>query len=193
MKSSIAFRRLSHCSSFRAQRGITFLQIAFILGIGAMLLIAAATFGPKSIIRTAVQNELAALSDFKANVVGIGATTGLFTAANSSLEALIGNNVFPATMVTGVAPNRIVTNQWGGTYTVGVGTIVNAGDSIVLTSSGIPAAACTELGTKLDTIASVISINGTQTKANGARSVAATVIANCTAGDNNVMAVTAAK
>lgn len=179
----------------RRQRGVSFVQIAFIIGIGGILLLAAIIYGPRYFTKSKVQNEVSALADFRANTVSFGGRVGLFTGTNASLEALIGQNFFPMSMVSGTAPARVVTNQWGGSYTVGVGTIVNAGDSIVLTSTGIPASACTELGTSLDGVASVIAVNGTTVKSNGASSNPATVASSCggTAGDNNSMAMTIAK
>ena len=99
--------------------------------------------------------EPAELADFKANVASFGSRVGLFTATNAGLEALINQNFFPASMVSGTAPNRIVTNQWGGSYTVAIGTISNAGDALVLTSGAIPAFACTELGTSLNQVATL--------------------------------------
>jgi hypothetical protein len=179
----------------RSQRGVSFVQLAFIIGIASLLVVAAIIYGPRYFTKAKVQNEVSALTDFRAATVSFGSRVGLFTSTNSSLEALIGQNFFPMTMVSGTAPNRVVTNQWGGSYTVAVGTIVNAGDAIVLTSTGIPATACTELGTSLDGIASVITVNGTTVKTNGNAANPVTVAANCggTNGDNNAMAITMPK
>ena len=149
------------------QRGVSLVQLSFIIGIGAILLIFAATYGPRFFTKSKVQNEVSALADFRSNVVTLGSRVGLFTATNASREALINQNFWPMTMVSGTAPNRVVTNQWGGNYTVAVGTVVTAGDSIALTTTGIPAQACTELGTSLDGVANVITINGTNFQATG--------------------------
>ena len=178
-----------------AQRGVSLVVVAFVIAIGALLSLAAILYGPRYFTKTKVQNEVSALSDFKANAASFGSRVGLFTSTNASLEALINQNFFPTSMVSGTAPNRIVTNQWGGSYTVGIGTIVNAGDALVLTSTGIPATACTELGTSLDHVASVIAINGTTVKANGAGANPVTVGTSCGGvnGDANSMAVTVAK
>ena len=184
------------CSvALRNQRGVSFVQLAFIIGIASLLVVAAIIYGPRYFTKAKVQNEVSALTDFRAATVSFGSRVGLFTTTNASLEALIGQNFFPMTMVSGTAPNRVVTNQWGGSYTVGVGTIVNAGDAIVLTSTGIPATACTELGTSLDGIASVITVNGTTVKTNGNAANPVTVAANCdsASNDNNAMAITMPK
>jgi len=188
------FKRI--CATRRAkQRGITLVTVAMILGIGGILLIAAIVYGPRYFTKSKVSNEIAALSDFRSNTVSFGGRVGLFTSSNASLQALINQNFFPQSMVSGTSPNQVVTNQWGGSYTVAVGTIVNAGDSLVLTSTGVPALACTELGTSLDNVVSIIKINGTQTKANGAPSDPSTVASNCggSSGDDNSFAMTVAK
>jgi hypothetical protein len=173
---------------------MTMIGMAIILGIITILTLATLA-GLKYFTKAKVNTEEQAITDFKTNVVSYGARVGLFTATNSSLQALINQNFFPTSQVAGTSPNQTVTNQWGGSYTVAVGTIVNAGDSIVLTSTGIPASVCTELGTSLDSTVSVMSINGTATKANGASSNAQTVAANCggAAGDNNSMVMTVSK
>jgi hypothetical protein len=180
-------------SSRKKQAGVTLVTVAMVLGIGSLLLIAVIVYGPRYFTKTKVANEIAALSDFKSNTASFGSRVGLFTATNASLQALINQNFFPPAMVSGTSPNQVVTNQWGGSYTVAVGTIVNAGDSIVLTSTGVPDLACTELGTSLDNIVSVIKINSTQTKANGAASSPTTVATNCNGADNNSFAMTIAK
>jgi len=181
--------------SLHSQRGVTLVVLAFVIAIGGLLTLAAIIYGPRYFTKTKVMNEVSALSDFRANVVSFGSRVGLFTATNASLEALINQNFFPASMVSGTAPNRIVTNQWGGSYTAAIGTIVNAGDALVLTSTGVPASACTELGTSLDHVASVIAINGTTVKTNGASANPATVGTSCGGvnGDANSMVVTVAK
>lgn len=177
------------------QRGVSMVIVAFVIAISALLGLVAIIYGPRYITKTKVNNEVSALADFKANVAGFGSRVGLFTATNASLEALINQNFFPASMVSGTAPNRIVTNQWGGSYTVAIGTISNAGDALVLTSGAIPAFACTELGTSLNQVASVIAINGTNVKANGADANPGTTGTSCGGvnGDNNAMTITFAK
>jgi len=190
---SKSLKRLS--ASGAAQRGISLVVVAFVLAIGALLGVVAVVYGPRYITKTKVNNEVSALADFKANTASFGSRVGLFTGTNASLEALINQNFFPQSMVSGTAPNRIVTNQWGGRYTVAIGTISNAGDALVLTSAAIPAFACTELGTSLNQVASVISINGTQIKANGADANPVTAGTACGGvnADNNSMAITFAK
>lgn len=188
---------MNYCNTRPArskQGGMTMIGMAIILGVITILTLAT-LYGLKYFTKAKVNTETQAVTDFKVNVVSYGSRVGLFNAANSGLQALINQNFFAPNQVGGTAPNQTVTNQWGGSYTVAVGTVVNAGDSIVLTSTGIPAVACTELGTSLDASVSMISINGTNTKVNGGQSNAQTVAANCggAAGDNNTMAMTIAK
>ena len=47
------------------QRGVSLVQLSFIIGIGAILLIFAATYGPRFFTKSKVQNEVSALADFR--------------------------------------------------------------------------------------------------------------------------------
>ncbi len=178
----------------RLQRGVTLLQVSIVIGIGLVLLLAAVIYGPPLFGKGKVGNEITAVGDLKSNVVNYGTRVGVFNTANSTLSAIVGQGFFPTSMVGGTAAAPTVTNQWGGAITMAIGTIANAGDSMVFTYGGIPGAACAQLGTSLDPLASIISINGTQTKGNGADSVVATVNAQCASGgDNNSLVLTLAK
>lgn len=179
----------------RKQAGVSLPLLAIFLGVTALVLYFAVVYGPRYFTKAKVQNELSALSDLKSNLVSYGSKVGLFTAANSSLVALVNQNFFPASMVSGTAAAPIVTNQWGGNDTVAVATIVVAGDAVAFTKTGIPATACTEFGTAIDNIASIITINGTGTKAAGGVSNPATVGTSCggAAGDNNTFVITVSK
>lgn len=81
----------------------------------------------------------------------------------------------------------------GGTITPAVGTINNAGDSIAFTFTGVSTYACREVGTKVDNIASVVTINGTTTKAAGGVTNALDVTTACVTGDANTMVYTIAR
>lgn len=177
------------------QRGVSLPLLAIFIGVAVLFIIPALIYGPRYFTKTKVQNEVAALSDLRSNIVSYGSRVGLFTSTNASLVALVAQNFFPASMVSGTAAAPVVTNQWGGAITVGIGTIVTAGDSIVVTETGIPATACTEFGTSIDSVSSVIVINGTTTKASGGVTNPGTVGTSCggAAGDDNTIAMTLAK
>lgn len=176
-----------HSARFTRQRGMSMLQLAIIIVVGGIFAIAAIVYGIRYVGRAKVSNEITAISDLRTNTVNYGARVGVFTAANSSLVALVGQNFFPTNMVGGTLAAPTVTNQWGGGVTVAVGTLTTAGDSLTFTSNGIPNSACTELGTSLDTVAGTITINGTATKALGAVSSPTAVATACANNDANVM------
>lgn len=179
----------------RKQAGVSLPLLAIFLGVTALVLYFAVVYGPRYFTKAKVQNELSALADFKSNLVSYGSKVGLFNATNASLVALVNQNFFPQSMVSGTAAAPIVTNQWGGNDSVALGTLVTAGDSLNFTKTGIPATACTEFGTAIDNVASVVTINGTSTKAAGAITNPATVGTSCggAAGDDNVFVITIAK
>lgn len=179
----------------KGQLGMSLPMMAIFLGVSALVLIVAIVYGPRYFTKAKVSNEIAALGDFKSNTVALGSRVGLFTATNASASALVSQNFWPASMVTGTQAAPVITNQWGGANTVAVGTINVAGDALVLTSTAVPATACTELATSLDNIASVISVNGTVVKTNGAATNPTTVGTSCGGAnaDNNSVVMTFAK
>lgn len=179
----------------RKQAGISLPLLAIYIGVAGLVILTALIYGTRYFSKTKVNNEVSAIADYRANLVSYASRVGVFTAANSSLVALVNQNFFPPSMVSGTAAAPVVTNQWGGLMTVAVGTLVSAGDSHVVTETGVPASACTELGTSLDQVAAAITINGTATKAAGAPSNPATVGTSCggAAGDNNTIAMTVSK
>lgn len=163
------------------------LQLAIIIVVGGIFAIAAVVYGIRYVGRAKVSNEITAISDLRTNTVNYGARVGVFTTANSSMVALVGQSFFPTNLVGGTATAPTVTNQWGAAVTVAVGTLSSPGDSLTFTSNGIPNSACTELGTSLDTVAGTISINGTSTKTNGGVSSPTAVATACNNSDSNVM------
>jgi hypothetical protein len=193
--STVKTEKRLHLGIFRKQSGISLPLLAIYIGVAGLVILTALIYGTRYFSKTKVNNEVTALANYKADLVSYASRVGPFTAANSSLVALVNQNFFPPSMVSGTPAVPIVTNQWGGLLTTAVGTLVTAGDSHVVTETAVPTAACTELGTSLDQVGAVISINGTNTKAAGVPSNPATVGTSCggAAGDNNTIAVTIAK
>ena len=176
-----------------AQRGITNVQILIAIGVGLVLLIGALA-GMSYFNRAKVHNEVVAVADLKSNVVTYGAKVGQFTAANTTMATLAGQSFWPRSQVTPAAAaggQPTVNNQWGGTIVCGSNQLVNAGDSMLCTETGIPADACEQLGTAIDPSAATVTINGVATKAAGAVTNAATVSAQCGGanGDNNTIVI----
>jgi prepilin-type N-terminal cleavage/methylation domain-containing protein len=170
----------------KGQRGFTLPELAIGIGVGLVLL-AAALYGIKYFSKSKASNEIQVVTDLRSNVVSYGSRVGLFTATNSTLAALVGQNFFPKTWVSGTTAAPVVTNQWGGQITVAVGTVTNTGDSLNFTSTGIADSACSEISTSLDGVVAVMQINGVQTKANGAVTDPTKVAC---AGDNNTIVYT---
>ncbi|PKO59013.1 MAG: hypothetical protein CVU24_16155 [Betaproteobacteria bacterium HGW-Betaproteobacteria-18] len=176
------------------QRGVSLPLIAIILAVSLLLAIAALIYGPRYIQQTKADNDVTAIQDLKGQVVKYGGRVGVFTAANSSLAVLVGQGLFPRSVVGGTQAAPTVTNEWGGRVTVAVGTVNTAGDSIVFTRTAVPEVGCTLVGTSLDDLAETVVIGATTTKTPGARSNAAAVNTACRAGgNNNTMVVTIAR
>ena len=176
------------------EAGVTNTQVAIVVLVGVILLLGALG-GYQYISQAKVNNEISMLSDMKAATVRYGQFAGTFNKDGTDLATLHGLNFFAGAglTVTGAGATLQVGNQWGGTVVPAVGNVVAAGDSIAYTFTGVSTYACKELGTKVDTIASKVSINGEATKLAGAHTLAADVVANCAAGDNNTMLYTIAR
>ena len=174
----------------KKQEGNSSIQTAIALMVGVILLIGA--IGAYQYITQAkVNNDIAELSDLKNSTVRYGQSVGTFTATNDTIAILTSLNFFPSPRVTGSGTaGAAVTNQWGGTIVPSLGTVNTAGDSLVFTYTGVPTSACRELVTKMDNIATAVSVNATATKLAGAATVAATAIPLCLAGDNQTIAYT---
>lgn len=166
----------------RAQRGISLPLLALFIGIASIFVIVAIIYGTRYFQQAKAQNEITALSDLKVNVVSYGSRVGVFTNDNTTAAVLIGQGLFPLGLVNGTT----ISNQWGGTVTPAMGTLASAGDSISFDTTSIPGAACRIIGTSLDDVAGRIEINGTLTKALGARTNPADVNTACS-NENNTM------
>lgn len=173
------------------QLGMSLPLMAIFITISTIFVVVAIMYGTGYFQKAKASNEVTALSDLKANIVAYGSRVGTFTAANSSLAVLVGQGLFPKSMVGGTAAAPIVTNQWGGSVTVAVGSVNTAGDSLVVTTAGLPEAGCVVVGTSLDDMALRASVGTTETKALGARTNPASVNTACSAGaDNNSLIIT---
>jgi len=182
------------------EAGVTNTQVAIVVLVGVILLLGALG-GYQYIVQAKVNNEISTLTDLRAATVRYGQFAGTFTEANVTTATLAGMNFFASSGLTvggaaaanGAAAAITVTNQWGGTVIPAVGTSAILGDSIAFSFTGVSTVACRELGTKVDNIASGVTINGVVTKATGAATLPATVVTNCAAGDNNTMVYTLAR
>ena len=177
-------------NQLKKQEGNSSIQTAIALMVGVILLIGA--IGAYQYISQAkVNNDLAEIADLKNATVRYGQSVGTFTATNDTVAILTSLSFFPSPRVTGSGTAAaVITNQWGGTIVPSLGTVNTAGDSLVYTYTGVPTSACRELVTKLDNIATVVTVGGATTKAAGAATVAATAIPLCVAGDNQTLAYT---
>lgn len=173
------------------QLGMSLPLMAIFIGVAAIFVVVAIIYGTRYFQQSKASNEVTALSDLKANIVSYGSRVGTFTAANSSLAVLVGQGLFPRSLVGGTPAAPTVTNQWGGAVTAAVGSVNTAGDSLVITTAGMPEAACVIVATSMDDMALRVTVGTTETKAPGARTNPATVNTACAAGaDNNSIAIT---
>jgi len=174
------YSQTQHNSTHSNQRGYTNIQLAIGM-IVAVLILLGSIAGYKYIDQAKVNNELSILTDLKSATTRYGQFTGIFTTTNMTTTILTGLNFFP---------NNSTTNQWGGTISAAIGTINTAGDSIDFTFTNVPTYACKEIGTKVDNIASVVTIGSTKTKAAGAATTPLSVTTACATGDNNTIIYT---
>lgn len=171
------------------QRGFSNVQIAIGILVTIILLLGALS-GYQYIQQAKVNNEVSALTDLRAATVRYGQFAAPFNANNANIPVLANLNFFESSgfAVDRVANPATVSNQWGGLVTVAV---ANNGNALAFTFNGVPRDACRELGTKLDNIATDISIDGVATKVAGGRSNPALVAANC--AEPSVMIYTIAR
>lgn len=176
------------------QRGNMIVTAAVSLGIMAIITLGAMK-GFDKYQDAKVNNEIQELADLRNETVKYGQAIGVpFDATSAATSTLAGLNFWDKKQLTGSGSSTVVSNQWGGTITSAVGTINNAGDSINYTYTGIPEYACKAIGTKIDAIASKISVGGTVVKGVGAKTNAVTLATQCDAGnDNNTMLYTLAR
>ena len=176
------------------QAGVTNTQVAIVVLVGIILLLGALG-GYQYIGQAKVNNEISMLSDLKAATVRYGQFAGTFTSTNVTTPTLASLNFFASSgmAVKGVGSTTAVSNQWGGTVVPAFGTSVSAGDAIEYTFNGVSTYACKELATKVDNIASKVTINLTPTKLAGTATDSSLVGTACAAGDNNTMVYTIAR
>jgi hypothetical protein len=178
------------------QKGFNNVQIA--VGILVAVVTMLGSLGSYVYVSQAkVNNEISELNDLQSNTVRYGAAiSSAFTSSNMTLAILSGINFFPSSRVSGSSTTPVVSNQWGGAITVAVGTINSSGDSIAFSYTGVPDYACKEIATKVDNIASIITVNSVVVKSNGSASSAATVGTACGSTgntNNNTMIYTISK
>lgn len=176
----------------KAQRGFSNVQIAIGILVGVIVLLGSLS-GYQYISQAKVNNEITTLGDLKSATVRYGQFAGLFTAANVTAAILNGQNFFNTAglVVTGAPAAPVITNQWGGAVAVGVGAANVAGDAIDFNFSNVPGDACRQLGTRVDNVAAVVSINNVITKAAAVPTNVGTVTVQCAAGgDANVIVYT---
>lgn len=180
--------------SKRRQRGNMIVNVAIGMGVMAIIVLGS-MYGFTKYQDAKVNNDLQELSDLKSSTVKYGQSLGVgFDATNVTTARLAGLNFWDKSKVVGTGAAAVVNNQWGGTVTPAPGNINAAGDSIDYSYTGYGEYACKEIAQKVDTIASRVKINGTQTKANGAATNVDTVITQCENGaGNNTIIYTLAK
>ena len=179
----------SALSSRQSQRGMSNVALGITLIVGAIIVFGGIKMLPK-ITDSKINSELDTIGTFKTKTVDYGQFTPIFTTGNVSISVLQGLGFFPPNTTSGSGSSMVASNQWGGTTTPSVGTVVTAGDSITFTDTSYPQAACNSLGLKLDSLAEIVTINTVVTKAAGASTVAATVATSCTPGNSNTIAYT---
>lgn len=171
------------------QSGNMIVTAVITLGIMAIITIGAMK-GFEKYQDAKVSNEIQELTELRNETVKYGQAIGSpFDATNAAIGTLSGLNFWEKKQVTGTGGSTIVSNQWGGIVTVGVGTINTPGDALDFSYSGLPTYSCKAIGTKVDAIAAKITVNGTTVKNVGQRTDAANLGVACDAASDNATMV----
>lgn len=181
-------RPIAHRIVRRRQAGMSNLQIMIGVLIGAILITGGIAMLTQ-IDKAKVDNEVRELTRLKKKTVSLGAQRGTFDTVTQ--QTVIQLDFFPSSVVSGPLGSRTISNQWGGQIQVSPQGIVVPWDGLLFRYTGMPAAACKQLGLQISSLASGIQIGGTWVKGTPAIGSPltvnpATLITACDAGGSNV-------
>lgn len=172
----------------RLQAGVSNLQIMIGTLIGGILIMGGLTM-LRQIDKAKVDTEVNELSRYKKKTVSLGAQRG-GSFSGVTLQTVVALDFFRPDIVSGAAGARVVGNQWGGTINVTPANFPAADDTLMYRYTGVPAAACKQLGMQAASVASGVMVQGTWVKSTVAISGSAAVnqgqlIATCDQGADN--------
>lgn len=169
------------------ERGSQTVHVGIGIAITAIMLVAAsAGFRYQQNARAA--NDVQMLNSLKLATVdyGMSISTGIFSSTNVTIPILGDAHFFDDPTLFYTSGASSVTNQWGGTLSVAVGSVFTTGDSIIFTSTNIPKAACIDIGMESDAFAQIIKVNNAVTKPSGTLTSVTSITAACTATANTM-------
>jgi len=172
----------------RLQAGISNLQVMIGTLISGLLIMGGLTV-LRQIDKAKVDNEVNELSRYKKKTVSLGAQRG-GAFSGVTLQTVVALDFFRPDIVTGAAGARVVSNQWGGTINVTPASFPAADDTLMYRYTGVPAAACKQLGMQAASVASGVVVQGTWVKSTVAVSGSSNInqgqlIATCDQATNN--------
>ena len=124
-----------------AQRGFTMVELAVVVGIGAVILVIALAVVPAVLANNRANAEMQELPSILSNIQK--AYSNAPTYAGATLDAVIRLNALPAERVTiPGAGAATATNRWGGTITLAVANLSATNDIVRLVYSNVSEREC---------------------------------------------------
>lgn len=163
------------------QKGFTLTEFMIVMVLGGLVIAGVAAGVSRALGSTRSNSEIGDLQQVFTSIQKIYANKANYSGV--TLTTLINLNAFPTTWVSGANVN----NRWSGSMTVAAATISTANDALAVTSTGVPDYECKEVIPQLDGVTRIVTVNGTQVKANNAATDSAALGTNCAGGSNSIV------
>jgi Tfp pilus assembly protein PilE len=169
----------SHLPRRRAQAGLTLLELALVLLVGAILIAGAVLLYSQNLRSTSINANVQAIQSISGKIkqkYGVLGQYGDITTANAAQNGIFGD-------LRVVGSNTAVT-PFSTQITVAPATLSATNDSVLLTWPGTPSAQCSDIVVGVQSALRQISVGNTEVKALDTRAVDITALgAACEAAD----------
>lgn len=145
----------------KLQAGFTLVELGIVVAIGAVIIGLGLVVVPSILASTRANAEISELPTIATKTQKTFANFPNYSTLTQPIA--IGMKVFPDASVAGAT----VTNRWGGAVTIAPATLVLANDAFIITSVGVPAAECAQIGQGMERSARVITVAAVAVKADG--------------------------
>src|SRR5260363_156660 len=159
-----AYRRIPKSAQASPGR-LTLIENLIALAVVAVPIALAIKPVHQALSNAKANDEMGELPTIIANIQKVFANRANFGGATQ--ELFVNQHVFPTDRV--VPQTAELANRWGGAITTSVVTIGSSApnNGIALTYEGVPSMECAAVIPQMDEIVRIISVNGTQVKADG--------------------------
>lgn len=162
------------------QRGVTLLELAFVLVVVAIIMVPVYNKFTENRDKAATKDEVDNWLTIAGNAQDKYVNSTDYTGTSETV--MKNNNIFPDSMLVGT----IVQNKAKGTVTCGPVNLTGTNDGLECTSTNYPKSWCTSLVQKVDKVMRRIQVGSVSVKAlDGALDMAA-VGTSCTSGANTI-------